>query len=69
MGAALANDFAMVLLVERSIDKDACDDTEKHTNTYGDEGQSGLGDSEVVRRTLENVWNGGEEEEQYAERK
>ena len=65
--AALAEHFAVLLLVERPIDEDARNHTKKHADADRYESESGLGYGEVVRCALEDVWNRGEEEEKHAE--
>jgi hypothetical protein len=67
MRSAFADHLAVLFLVECPINEDARNHTKKHTNTDGDESEPSLGYSEVVRCSLEDVWDCSEEEEKHTE--
>jgi hypothetical protein len=64
---ALRERFVMLLLVQYTVDEDACCYSQNDADADGQETQSGLRSGEGVRGTLEDVGKCGEEEEEDAE--
>lgn len=64
---AVGNGSAVDLLVQRSVDEDACRDAEQDADADGNEGEAGLRGAEGVGRVREDVGDCGEEEEEDAE--
>jgi hypothetical protein len=67
ISATFTKHFAVLFLVECSIDDDACANAKEDTDPNGDKGQPSLRDCEVVRCVLEDIWDGSEEQEKDAE--
>lgn len=67
MRASRGDHLAMLRLVHVAIDENAGYDAEQHADADGEERQPRLRDAERVRRALEDVGEGGEENEQDAE--
>ena len=64
---SLRDGLAMLFLVKRAINKDACDNSNEDADADGYECEPSLRDREGVRRALEDEREGGEEEEEHTE--